>query len=117
MHPTSERRVRRSDDRRRALKYQLEALAAGAGVAELVLADGDGLVLASAGDPLACEQIAAWAPLIDGEAKRIPDELRGVVIHDIALDEGELLLCAAGATGAAAALFEAAERGVRRILR
>lgn len=55
-----ERRSRRSSERGQALSYQLEACVERTGASFMVLADDDGLVLASSEhDPDECEEAAA----------------------------------------------------------
>ena len=74
MDTNRERRRHRSELPDIALNLQLDACCQD-GVAAMVLADGDGLPLASAGDGFACEEVAG----------RIVNEVRGVnrVTYDI----------------------------------
>src|SRR5688572_10612102 len=57
MRTTPERRTRRSTTPHIALTLQLETCC-DSGVEAMVLADGDGLPLASAGDGYVCEEVA-----------------------------------------------------------
>lgn len=62
--PTANRRLRRSEDRETALTYQLEHVQNRGRLEALVLADDDGIPLASSGDGEVCAELAAVAPLL-----------------------------------------------------
>ncbi len=61
---TSERRHRRSTDPQTALFHQLSISAERALFNSIVLADGNGLVMAWSGNRGLCEQMAAFSPLL-----------------------------------------------------
>src|SRR5699024_7974297 len=50
------------------LLFLLRATASRYNLDALVLADHDGLVIQSSGDPMACDLVAAYAPLLDTHA-------------------------------------------------
>ena len=54
-----DRRERRSDNITQALRYLLDACRSSGRLEAMALADRDGLLLAAAGDPAACEEVAA----------------------------------------------------------
>jgi hypothetical protein len=64
MKLTLDRRRHRTDDPAEALRLQLDAVRRRAALDALVLADGDGLVIAHAGDRDGCAALAAAAPLV-----------------------------------------------------
>ena len=67
-----ERRVRRSHEAHTALHYQMEKTLLEDNLGAIVLADANGLVVAHAGDPALCEEIAALAPLLYQTALGVP---------------------------------------------
>jgi hypothetical protein len=118
----NERRRHRSESPHIALTLQLDACCHD-GLAAMVLADGDGLPLASSGDGYACEEVAGRMVLV---ARRIrdfagtligPGQRWDVQMTKFEVDGSELVLCAVGGTA------EARQRqlsrslgGVQRIL-
>jgi hypothetical protein len=64
MTPRPERRRLRSDDPLVALHHQLASVRQDGGIETVVLADDAGLVVAGAGAWAACEELAAYAPLL-----------------------------------------------------
>lgn len=101
MRTTPERRRRRSTTPHIALTLQLETCL-DSGLAAMVLADGDGLPLASAGDDYACEEIAGKMVIV---ARRIrdfagtligPGQRWDVQMTKFEIDGNELVLCAVG---------------------
>lgn len=117
-----ERRKRRSKTAHIALTLQLDACC-DEGLAAMVLADGDGLPLASSGDAYACEEIAGRMVIV---ARRIrdfagtligPGQRWDVQMTKFEVDGSELVLCAVGgdATTRTRQLARAGD-GVQRIL-
>jgi hypothetical protein len=116
MKLTLDRRRHRTDDPAEALRLQLDAVRRRAALDALVLADGDGLVIAHAGDRDGCAALAAAAPLVGrasgpralvpADAGRRDVRAAGATLH---------LVGTGGRLGRDAALADAA-RGVARIL-
>jgi hypothetical protein len=114
-----ERRIRRSEHRDLALRYQIEHLRVQAKLEAVVLADDDGLSLAEAGDPAVCAELAAIAPLMTRTlGMPLPPLLRGADVAVRALRvHGQLLyLASVGGTVARDALLATSILGVQRIL-
>lgn len=129
--PTIERRRRRSDQTLTALTYQLEHIYRNEGLRNFTLANTSGLVIASAGDPLESEVLAAYAPLLARSVERrfrhqviariqnlLPD-LKAEALHvrQFQVDGEVLFLTLAGKPGVYrdVGLYRAIT-GVRRIL-
>jgi hypothetical protein len=102
-----ERRRRRSASPHIALTLHLDACCDGGDVAAMVLADGDGLRLASSGDDYACEEVAGRMVVV---ARRIrdfagtligPGQRWDVQMTKFQVDGDELVLCAVGGTAEA----------------
>jgi len=106
-----ERRRRRGETLEEALSYQLGACVEDEGLAAMVLADAEGLCVASWGRPDTCESAAARAPL---PAERDPD---AEAARQVWFGGIELYLCAVGGEPVARdrSLARSA-RGVTRIL-
>ncbi len=116
-----ERRRRRSTRTSLAVRYQLEAVRERGEFPALVLADDQGLVVAAAGDPSLCEELAAHAPLISRATisrSGMTPRLRGaeVEVRPLHLPDGLLHLACVGGPSARDALLDHSARGVRRIL-
>jgi hypothetical protein len=119
----AERRQKRSDDPMVALHYQLAQARAGADVDAIVVADASGIAIAASGSWAACEELAAYAPLLgDAGAHGLSVAPRMQALREktettrvVALDQ-ELFVCARGGLGKGLALQTAAF-GVARILR
>lgn len=119
----SERRRRRSDDPITALHYQLSEVRRLASFDAVVLADDAGCLVAGAGAWPVCEELAAYAPLLDKH-----DGLRSVVSARVALvaaqaeklafevEGQQVWLCGRGGAGSRGAALERARAGVSRIL-
>lgn len=120
----AERRRKRSDDPVTALHYQLAAVRRDAALEAVVLADAAGCLVAGAGAWPACEELAAYAPLL--ATPRLP--VRRMVSARLSALEPEveslafevlgsevLLSCRGGASARKDALARAAA-GIRRIL-
>jgi hypothetical protein len=120
--PTPERRKRRSTNPHIALTLQLDACCAD-GVAAMVLADGDGLPLATSGDDYACEEIAGRMVVVARRIKEFAGTLIGpgqrwdVQMTKFEHDGTELVLCAVGGSAEARQRqLSRSMRGVGRIL-
>jgi hypothetical protein len=115
---TDERRQRRSHDPLVALHYQLSTTRREGALDTVVVADGSGVVVAGAGSWAACEELAAFAPLM-ARGDVSPWSTGRVTVRDVDIDGDRVLLCARSNDGAMAetdALTRAAA-GISRILR
>lgn len=118
-----ERRRRRGTTVTQSLRYQLAACCEDGGIAAMVVADGDGLPLATSGDAYACDEVAARMVLAGRKIQEFSGVLLGpghrwdVQMKKIELEGTELLVCAVGGTADARLrqLTRGAE-GARRIL-
>jgi hypothetical protein len=117
----SERRRRRASTATQALRYQLLTCCEDGRIEAMVVADGDGLPLASSGDTFACDEVAARMALVNGRIKEFDGVLLGaghkwdVQMRKIEVDGSELLVCAVG--GTAAARKRSVTRGAEGTLR
>ena len=115
-----ERRRRRSREQYAALRYQLEHTRERGSIEALVLADRDGLVVASSGDAGVCGELGAVAPLLSRAPYRVtmPPLLKGaeVTVRRVSLYGQDLFLACAGGSTARDALLTTSLHGVRRIL-
>lgn len=125
-----ERRRRRSDDPLVALHYQLSTARSQGDLDAIVLADFSGVVVAGAGSWPACEELAAYAPLLadgawasmtDAVSSRVDLLRRDAVVVPVRVAGQEVLLCAKprrvdGKATNAAELLDATAAGVTRIL-
>jgi predicted regulator of Ras-like GTPase activity (Roadblock/LC7/MglB family) len=99
---TIERRRRRADLVTQALRYQLEACCADGRIHAMVVADGDGLPLASSGDAEACDEVAASMACVGARAPAFSGTLLGdgrrwdVEMRKLRIDDTDLLVCAVG---------------------
>jgi hypothetical protein len=101
-----ERRQNRSTNSGDALRLQLEASAKRAGFSSLALAEGNGLVVASAGEPAETEEVAALSPLFAASCE---------LWHGtVATEGGEKLLTIAAVRSSAGPLFLTAVGGRRQ---
>jgi hypothetical protein len=103
--PTNtERRNRRSNIVTLALSYQLDDCCKDGSMQAMVVADGDGLPLASAGDSYACDEVAARMVIVGTRVKEFNGTLLGgggqwdVQMKKVEIDGSELLVCAVGGT-------------------
>lgn len=97
-----ERRRKRSTDPLVALHYQLSHARLDAAVDTLVLADASGMMVAGAGAWAACEELAAYAPLLaESAASREPSRFSNlrseVELRAVSVDGQDVLLCARAA--------------------
>jgi len=105
---TNERRLRRSLDPTLALTYQLAACCADGAIDAMVLADGDGVPLASAGDDYACDEVAGRLVQVGSRIRDFHGTLLGagqrweVQMRKADLGgAGEILVCAIGGSSTA----------------
>lgn len=119
----NERRRNRSENSSEALQFQLEACCRDSDVTAMVVADDEGLPLASTGDPYACDEIAARTAVAGRRVSEFSGTLLGhaeaweVQMKRISVSGTDLLVCAVG--GSAAMRQRQLERsaaGVARIL-
>ncbi|MBA3501893.1 MAG: hypothetical protein H0T65_16125 [Deltaproteobacteria bacterium] len=103
----TERRRRRANTATQALRYQLAACCEDGRIEAMVVADGDGLPLASSGDTYACDEVAARMVLVGTRIKEFNGTLLGqgqrwdVQMMKVEIDGSELLVCAVGGTAEA----------------
>jgi hypothetical protein len=120
----TDRRRRRSDDPITALHYQLAHTRAEAGLDAVVLVDDTGCLVAGAGAWPACEELAAYAPLLANRAavgsaavgSRIAALEPEVEVHRLSIDGAEAVLCGRGGDPMKRGSIERAAAGCRRIL-
>jgi hypothetical protein len=116
-----ERRRRRSTDPLVALHYQLSEAKNGGEHEVMVLAETSGLVVAGAGSWPACEELAAFAPLLHEDAMsgtlspRLESLRDDALVVPLTVDGQDMFLCARGGRDREASVRRAAE-GVERIL-
>ena len=101
---TQERRRRRANTVTQALRYQLATCCEEGRIEAMVVADGDGLPLASSGDTYACDEVAARMVLVGPRIKEFSGTLLGagnawqVQMMKVDFEGSELLVCAVGGT-------------------
>jgi hypothetical protein len=124
MTAIDDRRRKRSQDPLVALHYQLAYTRNEERLDAIVVADDCGVVVAAAGSWAACEELAAYAPILSRGAWTEPgaratsrvEELRNQVdIQSVQVDGQTVLLCSRG-KGARAGAMDRAAAGVARIL-
>ncbi|HEY4056376.1 MAG TPA: hypothetical protein VGM39_07195 [Kofleriaceae bacterium] len=109
-----ERRRRRSSTTTQALEYQLLACCEEGRIEAMIVADSDGLALASSGEEFACEEIAARMVLVGRKIEQFSGTLLGaghawqVQMKKIMHEGTELLVCAVGGSA------DARERQIKR---
>lgn len=121
----TERRRKRSSDPLVALHYQLSHARSSGDLDTLVVADASGVVVAGAGSWPACEELAAYAPLLavgawaevnDSVGSRVAS-LRGeVTVRPVSVGDQEVLLCARQRVDSPAPDLDPTAEGVTRIL-
>jgi len=139
MFQLEDRRRKRSSDPLIALHYQLSHARNDGSLETLVLADPSGVVVAGAGSWAACEELAAYAPLLartgdatgrsdseragdDPSSSRIFAMRREVEVRELTIAGQNVFLCARGASGSegdasfAALAMDHAAQGITRIL-
>lgn len=120
----ADRRRRRSDDPITALHYQLSHVRAESSLDAVVLVDDTGCLVAGAGAWPACEELAAYAPLLANRdavgsaavGSRIASLTPEVEVHTLSLGGAEAVLCGRGGDASRAASIARAAAGCRRIL-
>ena len=116
-----ERRRRRATTVTLALSYQLDDCCRDGSIQAMVVADGDGLPLAGAGDPYACDEVAARMVHVGAKIAEFNGTLLGsgsrwdVQMKKVRVDGSELLVCAVG--GSAAERKKQIARGAEGALR
>ena len=99
---TIERRRRRANTATQALRLQLLACCEDGQIEAMVVADGDGLPLASSGDTYACDEVAARMVLVGSRIREFDGTLLGdghrwdVQMMKVDVEGSELLVCAVG---------------------
>ncbi len=117
-----ERRRNRSANTTRALCYQLTASLERADLTGMILADEEGVCLASAGDGDACDEIAAHLPMVGRKVDAFEGVLYGpeaqwdIHMKRFAVEGMNLFLCAIGAGDARNDQLDLSMNGVARIL-
>jgi hypothetical protein len=102
----TERRLRRADTVTLALSYQLDDCCRDGAIQAMVVADGDGLPLAAAGDTYACDEVAARMVHVGSRIREFNGTLLeggmrwDVQMTKVDVDGAELLVCAVGGTPA-----------------
>lgn len=121
-----ERRQRRSGDPLIALHYQLSHTRWAGELDAIVVADASGVVVAGAGSWAACEELAAYAPILAWEGgkgdpqagprdSRVDALRKEVVVTTLEVDDQEVLVCVRGGETPSKSLAQAVF-GVARIL-
>lgn len=100
----NERRRRRAETQTQAMAYQLDDCCRDGEIQAMVIADGDGLSLAAAGDSYACDEVAAKMVHVGARIKEFNGTLLeggrqwDVQMTKVRVDGSELLVCAVGGT-------------------
>ena len=124
-----DRRRKRSNDPLIALHYQLAHARHDGDLEAIVVADASGVVVAGAGSWAACEELAAYAPLLAqgvvwnepgepselGASSRVASLRLEVEVQTVTVDGQDVLLCARGGW-MRTAMVERAAHAVSRIL-
>jgi len=103
---TIERRRRRTNVITEALTYQLLACCEDGGMQAMVVADNEGLPLATSGDTAACEELAARMALVGARTHGFSGTLLGngehwdVDMTKVSIHGSQLLVCAIGGSPA-----------------
>jgi predicted regulator of Ras-like GTPase activity (Roadblock/LC7/MglB family) len=103
---TIERRRQRTNVITEALTYQLRACCEDGGMQAMVVADNEGLPLATSGDTEACEELAARMALIAARTSGFSGTLLGagerwdVDMTKVSVHGSHLLVCAVGGNAA-----------------
>lgn len=126
MVANEDRRQKRSEDPLVALHYQLAHARQEGRLDAIVVADDSGVVVAGAGSWAACEELAAYAPLlaqgvwnepgVAGKLSRMAELRTEVDVQPVDVEGQTVLLCARGGMLRASAM-ERAAGGVARILK
>lgn len=119
-----ERRKRRSRDTVTALHYQLAVTRALGGLDAVVLVDDRGCLVAGAGAWPACEELAAYAPLLEDPSKivrravssRVDQLSNEAIARSVDIDGAPAVLCGRGGGADLLLFLDLASDGIRRIL-
>jgi len=117
-----ERRQNRSENTTRALFLQLDASLQNADLEGMILADEDGVCLATAGDAPACDEIAAQLPIMGRKVNQFEGVLFGpamrweIQMKRLNVEGSDLYLCAVGESAARNDQLQQSMNGVARIL-
>jgi hypothetical protein len=112
----SNRRTRRTQNKKQAITYYLQSCVMRLGMRGLVLGSKDGLVVASAGDGVDPEAAAAYAPYVFHDKWEYPDEVDASYFVDaIPLADDTFYLFAVGNTSEAS-ISRHTKGGIRRII-
>jgi hypothetical protein len=120
--PPLERRRDRTTETLGALTRLLDAARRQSRLEAVSVADVSGLLLAGAGPVRLCEELAAWAPVVERPADNDtrPNSLdvleRRTVRRRVALDGYEVLVVTAGSEPSPAPVLDQLSDGLRRIL-
>ncbi len=113
---SSERRMRRTENKKQAITYYLQSCVLRLGMRGLVLGTKDGLVIAAAGDGVDHEAAAAYAPFVFHDKWDYPDEVDDPYFVDaIPLDDDTFYLFAVGNTSEST-ISGRTKGGIRRII-
>jgi hypothetical protein len=117
---TTERRRRRSSDPLVALHYQLTHARKIGALETIVIADDSGVVVAGSGSWAACEELAAYAPLLAGSdsgSSRISTLRSESLVKRLSVGSSTIIVCAKGSKDdAARSAVDQASAGAARIL-
>ncbi len=121
---TPDRRKQRSHDPLVALHYQLAQARSRDGLDAVVLADDSGIVVAGAGSWAVCEELAAYAPLLEDPSKIVRRSVSARVdqlsseasARSVDIDGAPAVLCGSGGGADRSQFLELASDGIRRIL-
>lgn len=119
----AERRKDRTNETLQALTRLLEAARRRGGLDAVTVADASGLLLAGAGPARLCDELAAWAPIVERGAQNdvVPTCLdaldRRTGRRRLSLDGIEVVVTTAGGGGPAEAELDVVSAGLHRILR
>ncbi len=117
-----ERRQNRSANTTRALCLQLRASMRRADLTGMILADAEGVCLASVGDNDACDEIAAHLPMVSRKVDTFEGVLYGpeaqwdIHMKSFNVEGMDLFVCAIGAGDARNDQLDLSMNGVSRIL-
>jgi len=98
----NERRVRRAETITLALSYQLDECCRDGAMEAMVVADGEGLPLAAAGDVYACDEVAARMVAVGRRIREFSGTVFNggtkwdVQMRKVEVDGSALLVCAVG---------------------
>ncbi|HEX6766030.1 MAG TPA: hypothetical protein VF103_11145 [Polyangiaceae bacterium] len=98
----ADRRRDRTTEALSALTRLLETARRRSGLEALAVAEAGGVLLAGAGPARLCDEMAAWAPLVDERAANdaVPSRLdvfeRRALVQRLAVDGVEIIVCGVG---------------------